>query len=63
MTSNYDENIYTTRIDRTDPKYRQKEAEAERIAQEIEGTTASNSYVREERGMAGQDDEGDEEDK
>ncbi|MCJ1229114.1 hypothetical protein MMC12_005779 [Toensbergia leucococca] len=63
VTSNYDENIYTTRIDRTDPKYRQKEAEAERIAQEIEGTTASNSYVREERGMAGQDDEGDEEDK
>lgn len=51
-TSSYDENIYTTRIDRSDPTYKQKEAEAARIAREIEGTDVENAHVREERGLA-----------
>lgn len=63
-TSSYDENIYTTRIDRSDPSYKQREAEAARIAREIESTNVDNIHVREERGLAPVDDSGlDEEDK
>lgn len=51
-TSSYDENIYTTRIDRSDPTYKQKEAQAARIAREIEGTDVENPHHREERGLA-----------
>ena len=54
-TSSYDENIYTTRIDRSDPTYKQKEAQAARIAREIEGTDVDNSHVREERGLTSLD--------
>lgn len=61
-TSSYDENIYTTRIDRSDPTYRVKEAEAARIAREIEGTDIDNAHVREERGLVSTEG-GDEEDK
>lgn len=51
-TSSYDENLYTTRIDRSDPTYKQKEAQAARIAREIEGTDVENPHLREERGLA-----------
>lgn len=50
-TSNYDENIYTTRIDRSDPSYKRKEAEAARIAREIETSDTSNPHMKEERGQ------------
>lgn len=63
-TTSYDENIYTTRIDRSDPSYKRKEAEAARIAREIESSDANNAHVREERGLAPIDDSGrDEEEK
>ncbi|PYH98333.1 hypothetical protein BO71DRAFT_65829 [Aspergillus ellipticus CBS 707.79] len=55
-TSSYDENIYTTRIDKSDPTYRQKQADAARIAREIEGTNTDNAHVREERGVVSTDD-------
>ncbi|THD00006.1 hypothetical protein EYZ11_000458 [Aspergillus tanneri] len=61
-TSNYDENIYTTRIDRSDPAYKQKEAAAARIAREIESTETDNVHMREERGLTVPD-TGDEEEK
>ncbi|KAL2872145.1 putative PAB1 binding protein (Pbp1) [Aspergillus lucknowensis] len=61
-TSSYDENIYTTRINRSDPTYKQKEAEAARIAREIENSEVENAHIREERGLLGAD-VGDEEDK
>lgn len=50
--SNYDESFYTTTINRADPTYKQKEADAARIAREIEGTDADNVHIREERGVA-----------
>ncbi|KAF7719307.1 LsmAD domain-containing protein [Penicillium ucsense] len=50
--TSYDENIYTTRIDRSDPNFRQRQAEAARIAAEIEGTDVDNVHMREERGLA-----------
>lgn len=59
-TTSYDENLYTTRIDRSDPLYKQKEAEAARIAREIENSETDNPHVREERGLTI---EGDEEEK
>ncbi|KAJ5562167.1 SM domain found in ataxin-2 [Penicillium sp. DV-2018c] len=49
--TNYDENIYTTRLDRSDPNYKQKQAEAARIAREIEGQEVDNTHMREERGL------------
>ena len=48
-TTNYDETFYTTRIDRSDPSYKRKEAEAARIAREIESSDTNNAHVREER--------------
>ncbi|KAL2832040.1 hypothetical protein BDW59DRAFT_114728 [Aspergillus cavernicola] len=61
-TSSYDENLYTTSIDRSDPAYKQKEAQAARIAREIENSEIDNAHVREERGLQAAD-AGDEEDK
>ncbi|KAL4930109.1 putative PAB1 binding protein (Pbp1) [Aspergillus undulatus] len=61
-TSSYNEDLYTTRIDRSDPTYKQKEAEAARIAREIETSEVDNAHVREERGLQ-EVDAGDEEDK
>ncbi|KAJ5086404.1 SM domain found in ataxin-2 [Penicillium alfredii] len=62
--TNYDENLYTTRIDRSDPTYKQKQVEAARIAREIEGTDVDNVHVREERGLVAPDTgDQDEEDK
>ena len=63
LKSDYDENIYTTTIDRSNPSYREREARAQRIAQEIEGSSTNNAHVREERGFKDDDGEMDEEDK
>ena len=59
--STYNEEIYTTRIDRSNPSYRQREADAARIAREIEGSTTTNMHVREERGQSLEHDGEDEE--
>lgn len=61
--STYDENLYTTTIDRSAPSYKRREAEAARIAREIEGATSANPHVREERGQALENDGDDEEEK
>ena len=63
LKSDYDENIYTTRIDRSNPSYREREAAAIRLAQDIEGTSTSNAHIREERGMNDEDGGLDEEEK
>ncbi|KAF7678272.1 hypothetical protein GT037_003653 [Alternaria burnsii] len=64
VKSNYDENLYTTTINKNDPQYAERAARAEKIAREIEGSSATNSHVREERGgYTAADDNGDEEDK
>lgn len=64
VRSDYDENMYTTSIDRSDPRYKQREAEAARIAREIERSAPVNAHVAEERKMNAETDAGlDEEDK
>jgi PAB1-binding protein PBP1 len=60
LKTDYDENIYTTSINRNDPLYALREREAARIVREIESSSSSNLHVREERGI---DDEIDEETK
>ena len=64
ITTDYDENIYTTTIDKSHPMYKQRLAEADKKAREIERSAATNSHVAEERvtdNLTG--DGGDEEDK
>lgn len=64
VVSTYDENIYTTTLDRSNPKYAELEAKAAKIAAEIEGQTSSSAHIAEERGLVVPDDSGmDEEDK
>ena len=64
VKSNFDEHIYTTRVDKSHPLYQQREAEAAKIAREIEGTSSKNAHIAEERGVSYVDDSGmDEEDK
>ncbi|KAI1460938.1 hypothetical protein F4805DRAFT_465379 [Annulohypoxylon moriforme] len=66
IKSTYDENIYTTAIDKSHPQYKERMAAAERKAREIERSTATTAHVAEERVMdyvGGDDAGGDEEDK
>ncbi|TAQ84704.1 hypothetical protein B7494_g6978 [Chlorociboria aeruginascens] len=49
LKTDYDENIYTTPINKHHPLYKQRLAEADRKAREIEGSAATNSHVAEER--------------
>lgn len=66
MKTDYDENIYTTAIDRNHPQYKQRVAEADKKAREIERSVANNSHVAEERivdNVAAEENGLDEEDK
>lgn len=49
LKTDYDENIYTTRIDKSHPEYNKRYAAADRKAREIESSVASNRHVAEER--------------
>jgi PAB1-binding protein PBP1 len=49
VKTDYDENIYTTAIDKSHPDYNKRYADADRKAREIEGSVAQNSHVAEER--------------
>ena len=51
VRTDYDENFYTTSIDRSDPLYQQRSAAAEKVAREIEAGNALNAHVAEERGL------------
>jgi PAB1-binding protein PBP1 len=49
LKTDYDENIYTTAIDKSHPDYKKRYADADRKAREIEKSSAFNSHVAEER--------------
>ena len=49
LTTDYDENIYTTTIDRNNPHYSARAAAADRIAKQIESSATTNRHVAEER--------------
>ncbi|KAF3936465.1 hypothetical protein ABW19_dt0207485 [Dactylella cylindrospora] len=67
VKSDFDENIYTTKIDTSHPLHKQREAAAARIAREIEQSTGSgaglSAHQAEERGLKVDDSGVDEEDK
>lgn len=63
LKTDYNEDYYTTTINRSSPAFREVEAKAQRIAREIEGSGSSNAHVREERGMTEEHGELDEESK
>ncbi|KNE54683.1 hypothetical protein AMAG_00642 [Allomyces macrogynus ATCC 38327] len=55
LTTDYQEDIYTTTLDRSSDLYKQHEREAARIAREIEAAGSANVHVLEERGHAAND--------
>jgi hypothetical protein len=61
--STFAEHLYTTKIDRSAPSYRQREQQAAKIAREIEGSTSTNPHMLEERGHLLETDGEDEEDR
>ncbi|KAI1373823.1 hypothetical protein F4677DRAFT_455806 [Hypoxylon crocopeplum] len=66
IKTTYDENYYTTAIDKNHPQYKERVAAAEKKAREIERSAAGTAHVAEERVMdhsGGNDAGGDEEDK
>lgn len=48
VTTSFDEDLYTTKLDKSRSKFSQ--ADADRIANEIEGQVSGNAHVAEERG-------------
>ncbi|KAJ2849031.1 poly(A)-binding protein binding protein [Coemansia brasiliensis] len=64
LTTDFDEEIYTTKLDRSRADFKEREREAIRIAQEIQNTPFLNSHVAEERQeVAADDSDMDEEDR
>ncbi|KAI8590998.1 hypothetical protein BDZ88DRAFT_413036 [Geranomyces variabilis] len=51
VTTDFDEHMYTTTVDKSDPNYKQREAQAIRLAREIERGPANNAHVAEERNL------------
>lgn len=51
LKTDYDENIYTTAINKSHPQYRERIAAAERKAREIERSVPTTAHVAEERVM------------
>eukprot|EP00727_Mastigamoeba_balamuthi_P001047 m51a1_g1094 hypothetical protein (935) ;mRNA; f:69710-73146 len=52
VRSTYNEELYTTKIDYSNPRYEQQRRRAEALAREIEGETSHNPHLAEERGHA-----------
>ncbi|KAI9592806.1 hypothetical protein BDF19DRAFT_424979 [Syncephalis fuscata] len=63
LKSDYNEEIYTTKLDRNKPDYKEREKVAIKIANEIMRTTTDNAHLAEERGQIAPDDNMDEEDR
>ncbi|KAI3340218.1 hypothetical protein F4824DRAFT_497169 [Ustulina deusta] len=63
IKTTYDENIYTTVIDKSHPQYKERLAKADKAAKEIEGSATTTAHHAEERQMnfSGGDDAGDDE--
>jgi len=63
ITTDYDEEIYTTALDRTKADFKKREQEAIKIAAEIEKASTENIHIAEERGQIIDDNDVDEEDR
>ena len=63
LKSDYNEDYYTTPINVSHPMHKQREAEAERLAYEMDARPTENSHMREERGQTSGNDAYDEEER
>ncbi|KAJ7756399.1 hypothetical protein DFH07DRAFT_477591 [Mycena maculata] len=63
VKTSFDEDAYTTKLDRSAPDFKERERKAQRIANEIIGAGTSNPHIAEERGQAVDDSGVNEEDK
>ncbi|KAJ1929701.1 poly(A)-binding protein binding protein [Tieghemiomyces parasiticus] len=63
LRTNFNEEIYTTKLDRSHPEFKRREQEATRLAHEIMQGPVSNVHIAEERGQEMQEDDLDEEDR
>nr|XP_018261305.1 uncharacterized protein I303_05742 [Kwoniella dejecticola CBS 10117]OBR83463.1 hypothetical protein I303_05742 [Kwoniella dejecticola CBS 10117] len=61
--TDYQEELYTTKLNKNGVDYKKREKEADRLAGEIMGTVSKNAHIQEERGQAGEDSTKDEEEK
>ncbi|KAF7312280.1 LsmAD domain-containing protein [Mycena indigotica] len=64
VKTSFDEDVYTTKLDRNAPDFKERERKAQRIANEIQMTGTNNPHIAEERNQNSVDDSGlNEEDK
>lgn len=49
VTTSFDEDVYTTKLDRNHPDFKERERKAQQIANEIIGATSNNPHLAEER--------------
>lgn len=63
VKTSFDENIYTTKLDRNRPDFKERERQAQIIADQIMGGVSSNPHLMEERGQKVDDSGLNEEDK
>ncbi|KAH7106273.1 hypothetical protein BKA62DRAFT_686521 [Auriculariales sp. MPI-PUGE-AT-0066] len=52
VTTSFDEDVYTTKLDRSGPDFKERERKAQQIANEILGASTNNPHLAEERGQA-----------
>lgn len=63
VTASFDEDVYTTKLDRSAADFKERERKAQRIANEINGAIAINPHIAEERNQNVDDSGVNEEDK
>ncbi|KAJ6619738.1 hypothetical protein B0H10DRAFT_2024730 [Mycena sp. CBHHK59/15] len=63
VKTSFDEDAYTTKLDRSAPDFKERERKAQRIANEIIGAGTSNPHIAEERNQIVDDSGANEEDK
>ncbi|KAK7033100.1 LsmAD domain-containing protein [Favolaschia claudopus] len=63
VKTSFDEDAYTTKLDRSAPDFKERERKAQKIANEIIGATTNNPHIAEERNQNAGDSGANEEDK
>ncbi|KAF9479600.1 hypothetical protein BDN70DRAFT_932406 [Pholiota conissans] len=63
VRASFDEDVYTTKLDRSAPDFKEREKRAAKLASEILGTATNNPHIAEERGVIVDDSGVNEEDK
>jgi len=63
VKASFDEEAYTTKLDRSAPDFKDRERRAQKIANEIIGAVTNNPHIVEERGLIVDDSGANEEDK